>query len=161
MSDTHLLSPLSPSEARQVVQACDRFEAAWNAGRRPRPEEYLAASAGPARPALLRQLLILDWDYRRRAGEDPRADEYCTRFPGDTALVEDVGREMAESSVSTGEWPADADAQLTPWAGDAGPALPGDADDGAGPGADRYDLVGEIGRGGIGKVFRGRDRHLG
>src|SRR5262245_36551028 len=99
MSDTHLLSPLSPSEARQVVQACDRFEAAWQAG--PRPEDFLGTAAGPVRSALLRQLLLLDWDYRRRTGQDPRAGDYGPRFPGDQDLIEDVGREMCEPPVST------------------------------------------------------------
>src|SRR5207248_3413282 len=73
MSDTHYLSAVSPEEARQIVRACDRFEAAWRAGQRPRPEGYLGAASGPARAALLRQLLLLDWEYRRRAGDDPRA----------------------------------------------------------------------------------------
>src|SRR5262245_18915974 len=98
MSDTHLLSPLSPSEARGVVQACDRFEAAWKVG--PCLEDYLGAADGPVRAALLRQLLLLDWAYRRRAGQDPRAGDYHTRFPGDAALIDDVGRAMADASVS-------------------------------------------------------------
>ena len=92
MSDTYVLPPLSPAELRLVVQECDRFEAAWKAGQRPRPEEYLGTAAGPVRLALLRQLLLLDWDYRRHAGDDPQADEYHARFPDDAAVVGDVGR---------------------------------------------------------------------
>ena len=61
---------LSPTLARQVDRICDRFEAAWKAGPRPDVGEYLAAATGPVRSALLRQLLLLDWDYRRRAGDD-------------------------------------------------------------------------------------------
>jgi hypothetical protein len=49
MSDTPLLPFLPPSELRQIVQACDRFEAAWKAGPRPHPEEYLGTAAEPAR----------------------------------------------------------------------------------------------------------------
>ena len=56
MSDTHSLPSLSPAEARQIDQICDRFEAAWKAGQRPRLEDYLgpadgAAALGPAAPA--------------------------------------------------------------------------------------------------------------
>ena len=97
MNDTHLLPALSPAEARQIDQTCDRFEAAWKAGPRPHPEEYLGAAGGPVRSALLRQLLLLDWDYRRRAGEQPRADDYHPRFPGDRTLIEDVGLEMTSA----------------------------------------------------------------
>jgi hypothetical protein len=76
MSDPRLDSPLSPDEVRQLEHTCDRFEAAWKAGQRPHPEEYLGAASEPARSALLRQLLLLDWDYRRRAGDDPRPGDY-------------------------------------------------------------------------------------
>src|SRR4051812_13235641 len=82
---------LSPAEARQVDRACDRFEAAWQAGPPPQPEDYLEAVAEPARSALLRQLLLLDWDYRRRAGEHPDADDYRARFPDDASVIEEVG----------------------------------------------------------------------
>ena len=103
MSDTHPPPALSPSEARQVDQICDRFEAAWKAGPRPRPEDYLGGAAEPLRPALLRQLLLLDWDYRRRAGEAPRAADYLARFPGEAAVVEEAGRAVAEFADSTHE----------------------------------------------------------
>ena len=73
MSDTRLQPPLSPADVRQIERTCDRFEAAWQAGTRPRPEEYLGTAAEPARSVLLCQLLLLDWDYRRRAGDDPGA----------------------------------------------------------------------------------------
>src|SRR5437588_9853908 len=93
--------PVSPAEARQIDRACDRFEAAWQAGRPPQPEEYLDAAGEPVRSALLRQLLLLDWDYRRRAGDDPTPGDYRTRFPGDSTLIEDVRREMTESAGTT------------------------------------------------------------
>ena len=81
MSDPRTPSPLGPAEIRQIDRACDRLEAAWKAGRRPAPEEYLGGPGGPGRSALLRQLLLLDWDYRRRAGDEPRPEDYQTRFP--------------------------------------------------------------------------------
>ena len=47
----------SPSQFSEVDAACDRFEAGWRAGGRPRIEEFLDAVPEPARPALLRELL--------------------------------------------------------------------------------------------------------
>jgi tetratricopeptide (TPR) repeat protein len=82
-----------PTSARihRADQECDRFEAAWKAGHRPNIEEQLAAVPAPERPALLRELILLEVDYRRLAGEDPRADEFLARFPDlDRAWIEDV-----------------------------------------------------------------------
>jgi serine/threonine protein kinase len=53
-------------------------------------------------------------------------------------------------------WPDD-----TPWPGGPPPDLPGQAGARAGTGAGRYELLQEVGHGGIGVVFRGRDRLLG
>jgi serine/threonine-protein kinase len=152
---------LSPDAVLQIEQACDRFEAAWKAGRRPRPEEHLGAAGEPERSALLRQLLLLDWEYRRRAGERPQAADYQTRFPGDAALVEDVGREMAESPDSTHVWPDGPNAGHTPWSGGRTAAGAVESVAGAEAGATRYELLQEVGQGGIGVVFRARDRLLG
>src|SRR5262249_17447545 len=70
------------SAARQGDAVCFRFERAWKAGQRPQVEDYLADVPEPARPALLRELIALDADYRRRAGEEPRPEDYQARFPG-------------------------------------------------------------------------------
>ena len=64
-----------------VDRACDRFEADWRAGRRPRIEEYLDGAPEPGRPALLRELVMLELDFRRRDGERPTPHEYRARFP--------------------------------------------------------------------------------
>ena len=53
-------APYGPSLAGRVDEACDDFERAWKAGRRPRIEEYLARAIAPERPALLRELLAQD-----------------------------------------------------------------------------------------------------
>src|SRR5262245_29758723 len=140
MSDTHPLPPLSPAAARQVDQTCDRFEAAWKARPRPRLEDYLDTGGEPERSALLRQLLLLDWDYRRRAGDDPRAAAYHARFPSDPALIEAVCRAMSESPASTRADPDGPHARHTPWTGgeEAG-RIDNSSPTEAGPG--RYELM--------------------
>ncbi len=161
MTDTDPLPTLSPSEARQIDETCDRFEAVWKAGLRPHPEEYLSAVTEPVRLVLLRQLLLLDWDYRRHAGEEPATGDYQRRFPRDSSLVEDVSRAMNESPVSP---PAVSDGpvgQDTTWSDDRTSVFPEEAEALAKTGTERYELVQEVGQGGIGIVFRGRDRLLG
>jgi serine/threonine protein kinase/WD40 repeat protein len=96
------------SIAQVVDPVCDRFEAAWKAcpafaapacsggpsgcdgprkqgtqdtPPRPRLEDFLGATTGPERAALLRELVLLEIYYRRRCGECPKTDDYRARFP--------------------------------------------------------------------------------
>ena len=131
----------SPAEVRQIDRTCDRFESALKVGARPDVTEFLGNASEPLRSALLRQLLLLDLDYARHRGKSPRVEDYLTRFPDDTALIANVCREANEAPSHSLRDPADA-----PPAPDAIAA--------------RYDLMNEIGHGGIGVVYRGRDRTL-
>jgi hypothetical protein len=51
----------------RVEEMCDRVEAAWKTGQRPRIEDHLGDTPEPERSALLRELLVLDRVYRDRA----------------------------------------------------------------------------------------------
>ena len=87
MSDQHQTcdEPLTPSAVQRLDKACDRFEAAWRnapaGGQRPRIEDFLDTVPEPERPALTRELIALDMDYRGRAGEKPQIESYLERFP--------------------------------------------------------------------------------
>jgi hypothetical protein len=50
--------------------------------------DYVARISELARPALLRELLLLELDYRRRRGETPDPVEYRARFPDCLADIE-------------------------------------------------------------------------
>jgi WD40 repeat protein/serine/threonine protein kinase len=76
--------------ARRLDQVCDRFEEAWVAGGRPRAEEFVAELPPAARPELLRELLRIELEQRRRRGEQPAADEYAARFPEQKARLADL-----------------------------------------------------------------------
>src|SRR5439155_19611557 len=71
--------------AWRVDEVCWRFEAAWKAaacgGEPPRLEAYLAEVAEPARAVLLCELLQVEAHHRRRAGDEPRGDDYRGRLP--------------------------------------------------------------------------------
>jgi serine/threonine-protein kinase len=85
------LDALPLSLALRVDQACNRYEAAWRDGLRPRVEDFLGDWPEPERGALVRQLVPLEVENRRRLGEACPLDEYRTRFPAlDPAWLADA-----------------------------------------------------------------------
>ena len=93
---------LSPTMINGMDDACDRFEAAWKAGLRPRIEDYLEETAGPERSTLWHELLVLELVYRRRQGERPTPEEYRARFP---ARVNLVGKALGEADLTVPQDP--------------------------------------------------------
>ena len=82
--------------ARDVDEACDRFEAAWRAGDHPLIEDFLGGTTDSDRPVLLRHLLGVELDYRGGLGESPGPSEYRRRFPGHEGLIDSVFAEFAQ-----------------------------------------------------------------
>src|SRR5262249_37824500 len=73
--------------ARRTDQVCTDFERAWQAGQRPDIEECLRTAPEAERPTLLRELILLEIEYRRRAGQEPRPADYRQRFPEHDGLI--------------------------------------------------------------------------
>src|SRR5947209_1709504 len=92
------------SGARRINEACERFEADWRAGRRPRIEDHLGAAMEPERSAMLVELLALERELRGESGEDPTASEYRERFPEHAAVI-DALFEASASSIGGGASP--------------------------------------------------------
>jgi hypothetical protein len=67
---------VSLSAEHRVDAVCQRFEAAWRAGEEPRFEDYLQGWQEPDRSVLLRELVLLDQEYRRRKSETPSLGSY-------------------------------------------------------------------------------------
>src|SRR5262249_19521986 len=141
--------PLSESVERLVDQVCDRFEAACQAGGRPRIDDFLGDTAEPARSALLRELVMLDAYYRRARGEGCQPQEYQARFPElDPAWLAEavVGDSQAEPASrappAQGASPA---AATTPLQAET---LAAQAAESVGGLVGDYELLEEIARGG-------------
>jgi serine/threonine-protein kinase len=79
----------SLSERIDVI--CDAFEGAWREGLNPRIEAFVETEAGEQRSALLRELIEVEIELRRKNGESPNAAEYVSRFPEEAAAIRNSG----------------------------------------------------------------------
>src|SRR5262249_45662734 len=84
-----------------IDRACDHYEAEWKTGRRPQIEAYLAEAAEHDSPALLRELLLLELEFRTANGEQPTLDEYRARFPGHDTVIDSVFQGSERDSGAT------------------------------------------------------------
>ena len=138
-----------PTAAGSVLAAAlDDQSRCWTHGGRATVEEHLArwpALGGDAEAVL--DLIYHEVLLRRRAGEEPRPAEYQDRFP---ALGGPIGQlfEVDEALV------ADAAPIRPSSAPEAGPAPP------AGLEVPGFEIEALLGRGGMGVVYRARERAL-
>ena len=84
MNDQPQPPPLVPLEvAKRIHQKCEHFEDAWNGPTRPQFDAFLIDALEPERSWLLAELLALEVELRRGAGEQPTEEDYRQSFPGE------------------------------------------------------------------------------
>jgi serine/threonine protein kinase/Tfp pilus assembly protein PilF len=93
---TDSIHPQVDDDQNTLDEIVERFEDAWQSGKRPSIEEYLSA-VGSGCSSLLTALVHVDLEIRIKAGECARVEEYLKRYPelgGDRqVLLELVGAE--------------------------------------------------------------------
>lgn len=90
----------SLSEAQEIDRLCDRFEQAWGSPRSQTIEDVLKNAPKLLHVRLFSELLSLEIELHRAAGDRPLVEEYLGRFPDRAMAVTQAFRSVGVASDS-------------------------------------------------------------
>ena len=146
----------------------DDFETAWQSDVPPEIERFIEDVPDENKPALLRELVLVDLEHRWKAGDQRSIEAYIREFPGLVESGEPVIESLLEHTheLRTRYAPEDA--------GEATELIDPTSLRGKSVhiqcihcsnhmqvvNEERYEVVGEIGRGGLGRILKAEDREM-
>ena len=87
----------------QINELCRQFMGECKSGGRPSLEDYLARVSEDARTNLLRNVLSIEIEFRRRRKEQPTSEEYIRRLPQHSVLIREAFFESTMRSLHSEE----------------------------------------------------------
>ncbi|MBI2824427.1 MAG: protein kinase [Planctomycetia bacterium] len=133
------------SVAARIEAVRERFAAQLRAGQAERIDTWLGTAESADRLPLFRELLPIEWEYRRRRGEQLSIDEYVKRFPEYAAAIAEL---LGPNGVPGSNHPT-----LIPEPG-------GSTAEKAVTASTRYTELDFVAEGGLGEVFSAREEQL-
>ena len=154
---------LPPSELSRIDKVCDRFEAAWQAGKQPRIEDFLGDIPQPIRSKLRRELVAIEAERRAKKSSHPSLGQFIESLANSGLLTVEEVRAFRDS-LPPERRPRDAQAlarelvraeKLTKY--QAGEVYHGKT---KGLAFGEYTVLDKIGAGGMGVVLKARHRRM-
>ena len=96
----HTMSDHPQETQTWIDRTATLFDQATREGQRPRIEDFLMGVTEPRRSQLLEELLRVEVEYRRKAGEKPTAGEYAKRFREHGTMIHDRFRGDESYSIA-------------------------------------------------------------
>jgi serine/threonine protein kinase len=147
-------SVLSLSAKNRIDRICLAFEDAWKSDRQPQLEQCLGDASEPELPALLRELLLLEFHYRRCRGETPSEADYLARFPDHPQVVAEAWQKARQAGGPSSDGQPQETPPTSPFTGgEEVPCAPGEM-------IGRYKVLRWLGGGGQGDVYLAWDDQL-